>query len=40
MRVIEQLRRYAKMFPESKWLSASERAWLDRDYYEFCSFED
>lgn len=32
MTAIKQLRCYAELFPDSKWLSASERAWLNRPY--------
>ena len=35
MTAIEQLRSYAALFPDSKWLSASERAWLNRPYEDF-----
>lgn len=35
MTAIEQLRSYTALFPDSKWLSASERAWLNRSYEDF-----
>lgn len=35
MTTIEQLRSYALLFPDSKWLTASERAWLDQPYETF-----
>lgn len=35
MDAISHLRSYAQLFPESKWLSASERAWLERPWNEF-----
>lgn len=35
MDAISHLQGYAKLFPESKWLSASERAWLARPWNEF-----
>lgn len=35
MRAIGLLRTYAALFPEGKWLSASERAWLAREDQEF-----
>lgn len=35
MAAISCLQFYAELFPDSKWLSASERAWLDRPWYEF-----
>lgn len=36
MSVVSALRKYARLFPQSKWLSPSERAWLERpdtDFY-------
>ena len=35
MHTIKLLRNYAALFPEGKWLSASERAWLVREDQEF-----
>lgn len=35
MHAIKLLRNYAALFPEGKWLSASERAWLAREDQEF-----
>lgn len=35
MEIIKLLRVYAKLFPEGKWLSPSERAWLSREDQEF-----
>ncbi|MBQ7850911.1 MAG: hypothetical protein IJ343_14395 [Clostridia bacterium] len=35
MKVVSHLLWYAEMFPESKWLSAEERAWLARPWHEF-----
>ena len=35
MHTIKLMRNYAALFPEGKWLSASERAWLAREDQEF-----
>lgn len=35
MTAIQQLRAYALLFPDSKWLSPAERAWLDQPYETF-----
>ena len=35
MTTIQQLRAYALLFPDSKWLSPAERAWLDQPYETF-----
>lgn len=35
MTAIQQLRAYAFLFPDSKWLSPAERAWLDQPYETF-----
>lgn len=35
MKNIKLLRAYAALFPEGKWLNASERAWLAREDQEF-----
>ena len=35
MTAIEQLRAYALLFPDSKWLSGAERIWLNRDDDDF-----
>lgn len=35
MNIINHLRNYAKLFPDSKWLSEAERIWLNRDDDDF-----
>ena len=35
MKAVRHLLWYAELFPDSKWLSASERAWLNRPWNEF-----
>ena len=35
MNIINHLRNYAKLFPDSKWLSEEERIWLNRDDDDF-----
>ena len=41
MKVINELRAFAHLFPESKWLSLTEREWLDRsdDRFEDYGYE-
>lgn len=36
MELIKHLRYYAELFPDSKWLSVSERLWLNRPDGDFC----
>lgn len=31
--IMRLLNVYAKLFPEDKWLSAAERAWLEKEFY-------
>ena len=35
MNIINHLRNYAELFPDSKWLSEEERIWLNRDDDDF-----